>query len=295
MIQRKTMDAAARVMSPKVAGTRVLGALAGEHDVELFAICSSLSSVLGGFGQIDYCAANAFLDAFAQARSRSASGRTVAIDWDTWRESGMAVDTAVPQELAAAREQHLAQGLTNEEGVRVFLAAVASSASQVLVSTADLAARRQGYAVAAGPAPVPTVSHTTASPTTLTSQHPRPELETTFAAPRNDAETTVAAIWQEMLGISPIGVDDDFFALGGHSLLAVQVVSRLREAFHIEVPVHVLFDAPTIAQLVSYLLSNTDRSGEGPERLERVVEFVEGLSDEDVRRMLGETPPEGPA
>ena len=295
MIQRKTMEAAARVIAPKVAGTRVLDKLAGDDGVELFAICSSLSSALGGFGQIDYCAANAFLDAFAQARSRSASGRTVAIDWDTWREAGMAVDTAVPQELAAAREHHLVQGLTNDEGVRVFVASVASSVPRVLVSTTDLAARSQGYAAAtrqtqASPAPQPPPTSTT-----LTSQHPRPELETTYAPPRSDAEKTVVAIWQEMLGIAPIGVDDDFFALGGHSLLAVQVVSRLREAFHVEVPVHVLFDAPTIAQLVSYLEADTGRSEQGSERLDRVVDFVEHLSDEDVRRMLGETPPERPA
>jgi NAD(P)-dependent dehydrogenase (short-subunit alcohol dehydrogenase family)/acyl carrier protein len=296
MIQRKTMDAAARVLAPKLAGTRVLDALAAETGVELFVVCSSLSSVLGGFGQIDYCAANAFLDSFAQARSRSASGRTVAIDWDTWREAGMAVETAVPQELAAAREQHLAQGLTSEEGVRVFVAAVASGVPQVLVSTTDLSARRHGHAAAASQAQVPAAAQPPAPSTMmLTTQHPRPELDTSYTAPRNDAEKTVAAIWQEMLGIAPIGMDDDFFALGGHSLLAVQVVSRLREAFHVEVPVHVLFDAPTIAQLVSYLHATASRSEQNAEGLDRMVDFVEHLSDEEVRRMLGDKTPERPA
>jgi len=58
-------------------------------------LSSSLSSVLGGFGQVDYCAANAFLDEFAH-RNTSINGQfTVAINWDAWQEVGMAVNTAV--------------------------------------------------------------------------------------------------------------------------------------------------------------------------------------------------------
>jgi len=65
-------------------------------------LSSSLSSVLGGFGQVD-CAANAFLDEFAH-RNTSINGQfTVAINWDTWQEVGMAVNTAVPDELKKAR------------------------------------------------------------------------------------------------------------------------------------------------------------------------------------------------
>jgi acyl transferase domain-containing protein len=293
MIQRKTTAAALQVMAPKLAGTRVLDSLTRQMDLELFVVCSSLSSVLGGFGQIDYCAANAFLDAFAAARARSARGRTVAIAWDTWREVGMAVETAVPHELAAVRQQHLAQGLSTEEGVRAFAAAVAGGAPNVMVSTIDLTARRQGHLggptsqTQAQPAPRPSISQTLAP-------HPRPELEIAFIAPRDEAEKKVAAIWQEMLGVAPIGVNDDFFALGGHSLLAVQVVSRLREAFDVDVPVHLLFDAPTVAEL-SRSLSPVSGDANPNVEMDRIVDFVEQLSDDEVRRMLGEAPPENPA
>jgi len=61
--------------------------------------------VLGGFGQVDYCAANAFLDEFAH-RNTSINGQfTVAINWDTWQEVGMAVNTAVPDELKSGEEK----------------------------------------------------------------------------------------------------------------------------------------------------------------------------------------------
>ncbi len=70
-----------------------------------------------------------------------------------------------------------------------------------------------------------------------------------FAAPRNDTEETLAAIWRELLGIDRVGVHDNFFALGGHSLLATQLVSRIRERFEVELPLRAMFVKPSIAQL----------------------------------------------
>ncbi|HYG64433.1 MAG TPA: amino acid adenylation domain-containing protein, partial [Thermoanaerobaculia bacterium] len=70
-----------------------------------------------------------------------------------------------------------------------------------------------------------------------------------FEPPRTPVEEQVAAIWSEVLGRPRIGAHDDFFALGGHSLLALQVVSRLRAAFGLEVPLRRLFEAPTPAAL----------------------------------------------
>jgi amino acid adenylation domain-containing protein len=70
-----------------------------------------------------------------------------------------------------------------------------------------------------------------------------------FAAPRGPLEELVAAIWAEVLRVERVGANDDFFALGGHSLLATQVVSRLRTALGIEVPLQKLFATPTVAAL----------------------------------------------
>lgn len=94
MIPLKTAEAAAAILAPKVAGTRVLGRLLQDMKLDFFALCSSRSSILGGFGQIDYCAANAYLDAFAHYYTRKTGTFTVAIDWDGWQEVGMLVKTA---------------------------------------------------------------------------------------------------------------------------------------------------------------------------------------------------------
>jgi aryl carrier-like protein len=57
-------------------------------------------------------------------------------------------------------------------------------------------------------------------------------------------------IWEELLGVEQIGVLDDFFALGGHSLLATQVVIRIRRT-HADIPLHSIFDEPTVAGLAA--------------------------------------------
>ncbi len=81
----------------------------------------------------------------------------------------------------------------------------------------------------------------------------RPELETAFYTTRSATEEIVAGIWSSLFGLEQVGLHDHFFDLGGHSLLAVRVVSRLRDALHIELPLQALFDAPTVAALSRHI------------------------------------------
>ncbi len=72
----------------------------------------------------------------------------------------------------------------------------------------------------------------------------------------SDLEKMVISAWSEALGISDIALDDDFFALGGHSILAMLVISRLREEFAVDLPMHLLFIAPTVAEFTAAIVQS---------------------------------------
>jgi len=76
-----------------------------------------------------------------------------------------------------------------------------------------------------------------------------------FVTSRTSVEEGLAKIWMEVLQRAPIGVHDNFFDLGGHSLLAAGILSRVRETFHVGLPLRILFEAPTVAALAEHVAS----------------------------------------
>jgi NAD(P)-dependent dehydrogenase (short-subunit alcohol dehydrogenase family) len=91
------------VLAPKVYGTLVLDEVLKDDDLDMFVVFSSTSTVTAPPGQVDYVAANAFLNAFAESRSRRGRGRTIALNWGVWSDVGMAA-------RSAARMLHEGQG-----------------------------------------------------------------------------------------------------------------------------------------------------------------------------------------
>lgn len=94
VIQMRTPEAVQRVFTPKVHGTVVLEQLFREDSLHFFVLCSSTSAALGPAGQVDYVAANAFLNAFASAHSGNAAHRMTALNWGIWSDVGMATELA---------------------------------------------------------------------------------------------------------------------------------------------------------------------------------------------------------
>jgi amino acid adenylation domain-containing protein len=87
----------------------------------------------------------------------------------------------------------------------------------------------------------------------LPDMNPADLQQTIYVAPRNAIETTLADMWQNLLGIEKAGIHDNFFELGGHSLLAAQMLTRIRDTFHIELPLRTLFEVNTIEGLAKII------------------------------------------
>ncbi len=81
----------------------MLESILEDVSLDFIMLCSSLSSVLGGVGQLDYCAANFFLDAYAQVDARRHAGRTISINWDAWQQAGMAARRALGASQRSSR------------------------------------------------------------------------------------------------------------------------------------------------------------------------------------------------
>jgi acyl carrier protein len=84
-------------------------------------------------------------------------------------------------------------------------------------------------------------------------ENSRSYLGVEFVAPGNSTEQKIAEIWEELLGVHPIGIHDEFLRLGGNSLLAIKVAAELREAFQIEFPLVALLNSPTVADIALFV------------------------------------------
>jgi acyl carrier protein len=113
----------------------------------------------------------------------------------------------------------------------------------------------------------------------------RPQLDETFSAPRTPVEELLANIWAEVLKLDKVGIHDNFFDLGGHSLRATQVVSRVRAAFQVELPLRTLFEKQRIDELAKAI---TELQGKSiaAEAIADVLTEIESLSDEEAQGLV---------
>ncbi|MFE8950373.1 amino acid adenylation domain-containing protein [Streptomyces sp. NPDC007856] len=200
------------------------GALVTEELIDryqpAFAVyCSSMSALLGGVGQFDYAAGAALLDGFAGYRGSDVETTVrIAVDWDVWRETGMATRVL----NADSRHQaHLAVGLTVEEGKRVFGRVLALQLPHLLVSTTDIEASRAFYVPASrGEA----------------DQAPRPDhyAEPAGATEPGDRAGLIGRWLRELVGVEALEPDDSLYDLGADSLTLLHLISMVDEHFGVE-------------------------------------------------------------
>lgn len=284
MIQLKTKEMVAPVFAPKVSATRALQTAIEGADLDFFVVFSTSLALTGVFGQVDYCAANAFLDAFAHANTLRGKF-TVSIDWhvpqwETWQEESLA---SVPEFQAQFAETREAYGVKLDEGVELFRRLLSGSQPQVIVSTQDFQALIEEQLRAAGISVLDQLQTRGAATVART----RTEADADYVAPQNEVEAAMTALWEELFGLQRLGVNDNFFELGGNSLLGIQLISRVRKDFQIELPLNTLFESPTAAGLAAAIAETRLREKEA-EEIERLLREIESLSPAELQATLAQ-------
>ncbi len=268
LMQVKTREAADKVFQSKITGSLVLADALKDVPLNFLGLVSSLASVTMPFAHIDYCAAHAFMDAFAPYFQARQNCRVLNINWPIWREVGILADMKAQIGVEGWRDEALQKGITTRDAIEVLKRSFRANATQIIVSPEDLghaieeawAFSDPSKALSAGKGPAATQALVNRS-------------NVVIEEPKNEVERGVADIWTEVLGISPIGVQENFFDLGGHSLLAMQIVSRIRTAFETNFMLRDFFEGPTITKVAAAITAD-------------IISQIERMGDDEVRQLI---------
>jgi acyl transferase domain-containing protein/acyl carrier protein len=217
---------------PKVYGTYALYKALQGREFDFCVLFSSNAAVLGGLGYLTYAAANSFMDSFAEAQA-TRDTRWISASWDPWPRETKKLDyhTSIDQ-----------YAMTSEESAEALERIISRCPSgRIIVATGDLNARLSLW------------KESSASQQPSEEARPRAKVASTYVAPRNDTEGRIESIWEIVLGVSNIGVNDSFFDLGGHSLLAIRLMNQVCAELQVGLPIAKLFQDPTIAGLAKMI------------------------------------------
>ncbi len=255
MMQVRSYEQTEHILAPKVAGTIILDRLFQHHHLDFFVLCSSIGNIIyqQKFGQSGYNAANEFLDAYAHYRRRQSKTFWVSINWSDWQEVGMSLASAAywARQLATSPEDILKEAISVAEGIEAFRHILSSRSAQIIVSPQELA-QRTGKAQERLKALLGAVP---ASPSMLLQSSTLNERK---AQSTTDIVQALTQIWQQRIGLSTVGLRDNFFDLGATSLDLVQVNATLKASFMLEIPLVALYEYPTIETLAAYICAQLD-------------------------------------
>lgn len=233
-----------RQFGPKARGMCVLQRVLGDRPLDLRYLVSSNAAILGGLGHVAYSAANLFLDTFAQ-QQRGSSEPWVSINWDLFSNDEPGETPSAPRTSVDV------YAIGPHEAMTAFERSVlAAPTGQSIMSTGDLELRLDTWI--RRDSVRQSAQSVVDSPTT---EVPAAALPASYVAPANDVEGALAKLWQNLLGVSPVGTRDNFFELGGHSLIAVRLFSEIEQKFGVKLPMAILFESPTIELLGAHLTS----------------------------------------
>ncbi|WP_132113287.1 type I polyketide synthase [Actinocrispum wychmicini] len=258
------------VVRPKVGGALCLDVATAKDDLDWIVHFSSAASVLGSPGQANYCAANAFLDAYGVTQ-RTSGRRAIVVNWGAWAGPGLAQGVSDGPLLGAYST------LDPDQGIEALSAIVRAGRPRTVVLATDL---RHLVRLFPGVVGVARFSELTSADDAVlygfglgSQPSSRPTLKQSYIAPRNELERRIVGIWQRSLGFDRIGVHDGFFELGGDSVFANQMVLEVNRTLGVGITAADAFARLTVAYLAE--LAEQD-----------MLKRLESLTEEEAERLL---------
>ncbi|MFD2671664.1 SDR family NAD(P)-dependent oxidoreductase [Marinicrinis sediminis] len=251
----KSKEAVENVLAPKMDGTWLLDHLTEQDPVDFFVLFSSLSSITGGIGQGDYCAANQYLDGFAAARNHRGK-RTVSINWPAWQEIGMAVD------FEMAFDKNLFRAWKTQDAMESLDEVMHKAFRNVIVATFNERYKgnlpKEHLPLHLDEQLAGFYKHTSGAVAQSVPQQASNRDERTFNhAQRHPQETlqdVIAAVWKELLGLEKVDLYESFFDLGGDSIMAMKIVNELNGMLARPMEFSDMMQHDTIHALAQYLI-----------------------------------------
>ncbi len=231
-----------KVIGPKIYGTNILieeikNSITPPH---FFIQCSSVSSIKASAGQYEYCAANAYQDAIGWAHNGDQSTRFITINWDAWAEQGMAFNAFNSYAHNGDYRSRMSKAIKTSEGIDIFCKAVNSDYPQVIVSLTPLS----DY--------VDEIFNDeildSSSSSILSAQ-----MENADSADEEGIQQRLKEIYQRLIGIDQVSVNDDFFELGGDSLLLIKLLGEINQLWGIRMPIKEAYENPTVEKLTFFI------------------------------------------
>lgn len=236
--QLKTVKEYQKVLQPKLKGTQNLIYLLKDEPLDFIVFVSSITAITGFPGQIDYCSANRVLDAYAVSSTNFKHPVfCVTMNWQAWREVGMAASSKT---LLVSLDE--SNSTDPKEACLLFEKILNANLNQVIISNEDLNTYKK-----------PKTDYNS------TSHSSGPLIEKPFVN-SSDVITALRELWCQTLGVSEVGLDDDFYELGGHSLLAISLLSKIRSKFSVKLSSTTLFEIRTIRALSTVIQSYTQEN-----------------------------------
>lgn len=254
IIQGRDRAVTDQILASKLMGTLVLDTLFRDRTLDIWMVSSSLSTVLYKtlFGQVGYSVANEFLSAFSDYQRSHGQPESFAVHWTEWEEVGMAVNSRIQRNATKAKEeadQDWLVALNPTEGIEALSRLLHQQSSSVFVTPQDLTHLVQ--------------LQTQWNPDDLLdslleaeSNQPKKSREgihTAYIAPQTQLQRVLVELWEQALGIAPLGLQDNFYELGGDSLMSLGLLHRMEQKLSLSIPMTLLLDHPILGDLSQYL------------------------------------------